>query len=397
MPEGPGGLVKSGSANSDERPLIAHVLFSFDCGGLENGVANLINGLDERAFRHTVIALTGSDWMRQRIQRTDVEVHLLEKREGKDPAAYLRLFRLLRELRPAIVHTRNLGTLDGAMVARLAGVSRCIHGEHGWDVFDPQGASRKYRTLRRVLSPAIHRFVTVSRELEQWLTSVVGIPTRKVQRICNGVDVERFRPSDGDARAVLPPQTFPKEAFVVGTVSRFSAIKDPLALVTAFIQARALPGGERLRLVMVGDGELREAAERQLHEAGAAEAAWLPGARADTPELLRAFDLFVLGSLREGISNTILEAMASGVPVLATRTGGNPELVQSGVTGELIEPRETTELARAILRYATHPERCAAHGRAGRERAVREFSLERMLSDYNAVYRGCLAQPGGIR
>jgi sugar transferase (PEP-CTERM/EpsH1 system associated) len=379
----------------DDRPLIAHVLFSFDCGGLENGVANLINGLDERAFRHTVIALTGSDWMRQRIKRTDVQVHLLEKREGKDPAAYLRLFRLLRQLRPAIVHTRNLGAIDGAMVARLAGVSRCIHGEHGWDVFDPQGASRKYRTLRRVLSPAIHRFVTVSRELEQWLTSVVGIPTRKVQRICNGVDVGRFRPSDGDARAVLPPQTFPKEAFVVGTVSRFSAIKDPLALVTAFIEARAMPGGERLRLVMVGDGELRQEAEERLRQVGAADAAWLPGARTDTPELLRAFDLFVLGSLREGISNTILEAMATGVPVLATRTGGNPELVQGGVTGELIEPRETAALAECILRYATQPERCAAHGRAGRERAVREFSLERMLSDYNAVYRGCLAQPGG--
>jgi sugar transferase (PEP-CTERM/EpsH1 system associated) len=380
---------------ADERPLIAHVLFSFDCGGLENGVANLINGLDERAFRHTVIALTGSDWMRQRIERADVQVHLLEKREGKDPAAYLRLFRLLRELRPAIVHTRNLGAIDGAMVARLAGVSRCIHGEHGWDVFDPQGESRKYRTLRRVLSPAIHRFVTVSKELERWLTGEVGIPSRKVQRICNGVDVERFRPAEGDGRAALPPDRFPKESFIIGTVSRFSAIKDPLALVTAFIEARAMSGGERLRLVMVGDGELKQEAEERLRQAGAADAAWLPGARTDTPELLRAFDLFVLGSLREGISNTILEAMATGVPVLATRTGGNPELVQAGVTGELVEPRETGALAQVILRYATQPERCEAHGRAGRERAVREFSLERMLSDYDAVYSGCLAQPGG--
>ena len=395
MPQGQGGRMNAARAKPDERPLIAHVLFSFDCGGLENGVANLINGLDERAYRHAVIALTGSDWMRQRIRRPEVEVHLLRKREGKDPAAYLRLFRLLKQLRPAIVHTRNLGTIDGAMVARLAGVDRCIHGEHGWDVFDPEGANRKYRALRRVLSPAIHRFVTVSKELERWLTGVVGIPSRKVRRICNGVDVGRFRPSDGDGRAALPPDRFPEESFIIGTVSRFSAIKDPLALVTAFIEARAMPGGERLRLVMVGEGELRAVAEGRLREAGAAEAAWLPGARADTPELLRAFDLFVLGSLREGISNTILEAMATGVPVLATRTGGNPELVQSGVTGFLVEPRETSELAQAIIRYATHPELGEAQGRAGRERAVREFSLERMLSDYDAVYSGGLAQPIG--
>jgi len=107
---------------ADERPLIAHVVFRFDYGGLENGVVNVINGLPETLFRHTVIALTDASDFQRRIRRQDVAVHTLNKRAGKDPGSYMRLFRLLRQLRPAIVHTRNLGTLDCTLVARLAGV-----------------------------------------------------------------------------------------------------------------------------------------------------------------------------------------------------------------------------------------------------------------------------------
>jgi sugar transferase (PEP-CTERM/EpsH1 system associated) len=372
----------------DSRPLIAHVVFSFDYGGLENGVINLVNGLPRDAFRHAIIAMTSATGIRDRIRSVDVEVHALHKHDGKDPVAYLRLFRLLRQLRPSIVHTRNIGTIEGAFVARLAGVPHRIHSEHGWDVFDPEGTNRKYRALRRMLSPTINRFVTVSRELERWLISTVGIPARKVQRICNGVDTDKFRPADGVSRRVLPPDRFPPHCIVVGTVTRFSAIKDPLNLVKAFLEARRAPGGERLRLVMVGDGSLRHEAETMLREAGAGEVAWLPGSRDDIPEVLRELDVFALGSLREGISNTILEAMSTGLPVIATASEGNGELVEPNVTGLLVPPAHAGELADAIVRYANERDLRRMHGKAGRQRAVREFSLRRMLADYNALYGG---------
>lgn len=374
---------------ADGRPLIAHVLFSLDYGGLENGVVNVVNGLDAEAFRHAIISLTTVQDIRSRIRRADVEIHALQKRPGNDPATYLRLFRLLRRLRPSVVHSRNIGTIDTAPVARLAGVPRCIHGEHGWDVFDPGGTRRKYRAMRRLSSPAINRFVAVSAELEQWLVATVGIPAAKVQRICNGVDTERFKPPSGERPRTLLADRFPPDALVIGTVTRFSAIKDPLNLARAFLEARTAAGGERLRLVMIGDGALRGEALALLAAAGVAADAWLPGSRDDIPELLRELDVFVLGSLREGISNTILEAMATGLPVIATATGGNGELVVPEVSGMLVPAGNATALARAMLRYAHEDGLRHAHAEAARARAVREFSLERMLADYATLYTQC--------
>jgi sugar transferase (PEP-CTERM/EpsH1 system associated) len=369
------------------RPLVAHIIFRLDYGGLENGVVNIVNGLPSDSFRHAIIALSDVRDFRQRVRRPDVELFELNKAPGKDPGAYLRLYRLLKKLRPAVAHTRNLGTLEGAVVARLAGVPFRVHSEHGWDEADPHGANRKYRAMRRFVSPVIHRFVAVSREIEQWLGETVGIRSDKVSRICNGVDTQRFRPATEGARAVLPADRFPAGTVVVGSVTRFKSIKDPLNLARAFIAARRDPAGARLRLVMAGDGELRAKAEQLLREAGEDRAAWLPGSRDDVPELLRAMDVFALGSLREGISNTVLEAMATGLPVVATATGGNLELVQDGKTGRLVKPGAPDELAAALLAYARDDAGRVAHGRAARATVEREYSLQRMLGDYAELYR----------
>ena len=375
------------SAAADRRPLIAHLVFRFDYGGLENGVVNVVNGLPESAFRHVIIALTDSSDFRKRIARSDVEVHALNKQPGKDPAAYVRLYRLLKKLAPDIVHTRNLATLEGAVIARLAGVPYRIHGEHGWDVYDPDGTNRKYRAMRRLASPAISRFVTVSRELERWLASTVGIRSDKIIRICNGVDTDKFQCARGAPRVLLPPSIFPPDALVVMSVLRFSPIKDPLNLVRAFIAARRDPAGAKLRLVMIGDGPLRASALQELTAAQLADQAWLPGSRDDVAALLREANLYVLGSLREGISNTVLESMSSGLPVIATRTGGNVELVQEDRTGRLVRPGDSAELAAALLDYARDPAMLAAHGQAARERIGKEYSLRRMLQDYEALYK----------
>ncbi len=380
----------SAADEAEQRPLIAHVLFRFDYGGLENGIVNLINGLDDAEFRHVVVALTESTSFRERL-RDGIEVFELHKRPGKDFPAYGRLFRLLRRLRPAIVHTRNFGTLDCTLIALLAGVPVRIHGEHGWDIFDPDGRVPKYRLMRRALSPLVHGFVTVSKDLRTWLSAVVGIPPAKITWICNGVNTAKFRPRAAEDPAALPAG-FRDGACVIGTVTRFSAIKDPLNLVEAFIRLRSRPDIDvPLRLVMIGDGELRDAALAKLRDAGLADAAWLPGSREDIPQLLRELDVFVLGSLREGISNTILEAMASGVPVVATATGGSVELIDAGRTGQLVAPGDAEALADAIAGYALDPELGRRHGRAARHDAETRFSLATMIAHYRRLYQRSLS------
>ncbi|HEX6996394.1 MAG TPA: TIGR03088 family PEP-CTERM/XrtA system glycosyltransferase [Gammaproteobacteria bacterium] len=373
-------------------PLIAHVVFRLDYGGLENGVVNVVNGLDgQGAFRHAVIALTEATEFRRRL-RPGIAVHAIGKRPGRDLGAYARLFRLLKALRPSVVHTRNFGTLDCAVVAALAGVPVRIHGEHGWDVADPDGTKVKYRIARRACAPFVHEFVTVSEHLRRWLAGTVGIREDKITRICNGVDTARFRAARPDEPRRLPQETFPEGALVVGSVTRFAAIKDPLNLIEAFIRARErLEGASRpLRLLMIGDGELRDAALRRLHAARAADDAWLPGSRDDVAELLRCMDVFVLGSLREGISNTVLEAMASGLPVIATETGGNPELIDSSETGTLVPPGDSDALANAIVAYASDEPLRTRHGAAARAAAVTRFSVDAMVGQYRSLYERAL-------
>lgn len=377
--------------------VIAHIVFRFDYGGLENGVCNLINSLSDEELRHTVIALTDATSFRERL-RSDVPVHEIKKKPGKDLGAYVRLFRLLRNIQPEIVHTRNIGTMDCAVIALLAGVPIRIHGEHGWDVSDPDGTNPKYRLMRRLLSRFVHRFVTVSADLRDWLVEVVRIAPKKIVQIYNGVDIERFRPASQDDVPALPADINAAEAFVIGSVTRFSAIKDPLNLVNAWLMlSERLSGTEREPyLIMLGSGPLFDQARATLEKHAPGGRWYLPGSSDDVADIMRHFDLFVLGSLREGISNTILEAMASGLPVVASDTGGNVELVSAGSNGQLVPPGDTAALADAIAAYVCDLNLATSHGAAARERAESRFSIHSMVRNYRNLYAEMLRAKGFI-
>jgi glycosyltransferase involved in cell wall biosynthesis len=142
----------------------------------------------------------------------------------------------------------------------------------------------------------------------------------------------------------------------------------------------------RLRLVMVGDGPLKKEVLSVIEQAGASRLAWLPGERGDVPSIMRGLDLFVLPSFSEGISNTILEAMASGLPVVATRVGGNPELVEEGTTGKLVPRADPQAMAHAIREYVCNPEACRRQGSAARRTAEQRFSLDVMVNNYADLY-----------
>jgi sugar transferase (PEP-CTERM/EpsH1 system associated) len=244
------------------------------------------------------------------------------------------------------------------------------------------------------MRPFVQQWVALSHDLASTLTGPVGVPGRRVQRICNGVDSERFRPA-GAVRAAIPgcPFTDPR-LWLVGTVGRMQTVKNQVGLARAFVQALATAPAlrDRLRLVMVGDGPLRAQATELLQQAGVADLAWLPGERADVPEVMRGLDGFALPSLAEGISNTILEAMASGLPVVASAVGGNPDLVEAGRTGLLVPADDDAALAAALLHLAGDPPAAAAMGRAGRLRVEQEFSLQVMVAAYQGLYQRMLDQ-----
>ena len=385
----------------DPRPLIAHVVFRFDTGGLENGVVNLINHLPRDAYRHTIISLTDITDFRRRVMRADVQFIALQKPPGHAYKLYPRLFRLFRETRPAIVHSRNLAALETVVPAWAAGVPIRIHGEHGRDMLDLHGANRKYQWVRKLYRPYVTQYIALSRDLERYLCANVGVPAARVEQIYNGVDALKFRPAEA-GRALIEGCPFRDPRFwLVGTVGRMDPVKDPLNLVRAFIQALQLAPAkrERMRLLLIGDGALYSEARAMLGQAGIADLAWLPGERNDVPDILRGLDCFVLPSLGEGISNTILEAMATGLPVIATNVGGNSELVEAGTTGELVPAGDPHALAQPMLAYARDRAVAKTAGRNGRARIEREFSLEAMLGRYRGLYDRLLRaeSPAAVR
>lgn len=374
-----------------QRPLICHIIYRLAVGGLENGLVNLINNLPDDAYRHAIVCVTEATDFRDRIRRSDVEIHEIHKRRGKDLSAYGRMWRVLRRLRPKLVHTRNLPALDMVVPAWLAGIRKFVHSEHGLDLLEIDGKNAKYNHLRRLSRVVVNRYVAVSDDLTRWLREEIGVPSSRLETIYNSVDTARFSP-DLPAQSVLPDGFAPPGAIVVGTVGRLDPLKNQLSLVDAFAHVLALRPElrQKLRLVIVGEGDQRSTLEATIAKACISDLAWLPGARNDTAALYRALDIFVLPSLREGISNTLIEAMASGRPVIATRVGGNSEVVRDGVTGQLIPPQNSEALAAAIQNYVEHPELRRAHAAAGREYVCQRYSLRTMLEKYDSLYRSLL-------
>lgn len=372
----------------DPRPLVLHVVYRFDTGGIENGIVNLINHMPAEAYRHAVLALTDITDFRQRIRRTDVDFIAMNKPPGHGFWLYPRLYCLFRNIAPAIVHSRNLAALEVQVPAWAARVRVRIHGEHGRDVGDIDGDNRSYQWLRRAYRPFVTHYLALSRDLARYLAGKVGVPEARITQVYNGVDAQRFHPADAKGEVIGGCPFAAPQHWLVGTVGRMQTVKDQPTLARAFVRVLDMRPdlAAHLRLVMVGDGPLRAASQAILHAAGVAHLAWLPGQRSDVPEIMRGLQCFVLPSLAEGVSNTILEAMASGLPVIASSVGGNPELVRHGITGEVVPAADPQAMACSIVRLADAPSTAAAMGRAGRADVEATFSLQAMIAAYQRLY-----------
>jgi sugar transferase (PEP-CTERM/EpsH1 system associated) len=368
---------------------IAHVIYRLGVGGLENGLVNLINHMPEDRYRHVIICLTDSTDFKQRLHRDNVRVVELHKKPGQDWLSFWRFYQVLKQHGVTLVHTRNLAALEYQIPAFLAGIKHRVHSEHGWDVFDPDGTNKKYQWLRRFLSPLVQVFIPLSKHLQDYLQYKVNIPSKKITRICNGVDAQKFYPGQSKN---ISECAFLNESdkLIIGTVGRMHGVKDQMTLAQAFVSLMQMKPEylDFVRLVMIGDGPLHEQAMQYLDQAQLSHCVWLPGERKDIADLMRAMDIFVLPSIAEGISNTILEAMATGLPIVATRVGGNPELVESGENGILVNPKAPDTMAKGLDTLIADTEQRKRMGLASRRRVEQQFSIDVMVANYLAVYDG---------
>ncbi|MES1925729.1 glycosyltransferase [Salinisphaera sp. T31B1] len=363
-------------SSADGRPRIVHVLDRFGIGGMEQVALALIGRTLER-YDHRIVCLRGTGELAPRVEALGVVVESIDKKPGKDPRAYARLCKRLRQLRPAVVHTYNIGALDVAFWARLAGVPRVVHAEHGRDVSDPEGRSAKYRWLRRVMAPLISVYVPVSQDLARWLRNDVKLPASRIQLIYNGIDTARYAVASGAGTR--------SEALRIGSVGRLDPVKGFDRLIEAI--ARLNDRNARLAtLHIVGDGPARTSLEQKIVDEGLSERVFLHGSRDDVPAFLADLDVYVCSSIAEGVALTVLEAMAASRPIVATAVGGNPELIDHERNGLLVPSRDAGALAKAVGRLLDDRTLAVKLGDAAREDVCARFSVEAMIDGYCTLY-----------
>jgi L-malate glycosyltransferase len=376
-----------GRSSTIHSPLrVMHLMYELRFGGMELGVTKLVNAQDRSRIASSICSCRPATSAKERLS-PNVPLFELRRRAGNDPLLVARLASLMHRERPHIVHTHAWGTLcEGLLAARLARVPVIVHGEHG-----TTNTRRRNLIVQNWAWHRVDQVLSVSSMLAARMASEVGFPAEGIRTIRNGVDLSRFQHrSQIEARRRLglsPADT------VIGTVGRLVPVKNQAMLLeaAAALHRRQVP----VIIVIVGDGPLKQELTSRAEALGIAAGVRLLGERTDVEQVLASFDVFALTSMSEGLSNTIQEAMASGLPVVATRVGGAEELVDDHRTGLLVPSGDALALAAALEALVVAPERRLGMGSAGRARAQGEFSLERMVSAYEELYYGLIERRRG--
>jgi len=339
---------------------------------------NCINQMQGENFNHVIVSLTDANNFAQS-EDNPIDVYCLGKKQGSDLGVHFKLFKLLKTIKPAILHTYNLPTIEYHPISWLAGVKGHIHAEHGRDIGDPQGLNKKHNVLRKLMSLFIHRYISVSEDLHQWLIERVGISTKKALLIQNGINTDIFN----------VPKT-PSKQLRFTIVARISPVKDHQNLLKAFtLLKEQLPIDKLPSLAIVGDGEQRTKLEQYCHEHELDTVTFL-GARDDIEQILSQTDVFVLSSIAEGIPMTILEAMSAKTPIVATRVGGIPEVIEEAKEGYLVDKSNALALATGLLNYINQPELILEHGENARAKVVNKFNEKNMVQAYLEQYKALI-------
>jgi sugar transferase (PEP-CTERM/EpsH1 system associated) len=375
---------------------IMHVVDHLGKGGLENGLVNLINGLDPDRFEHVVYAVRRLGPNADRL-RGNVRVICMGKQDGDFPIQVGRLARDMRQIEPDVVHSRNWGAVEAVPAARWNRSCAVVHSEHGLETDAQAKEPWRRRCFRRLAFELADRVVAVSYQLRDLHAQRTGFAARRIAVIHNGVDETRFFPDAATRSRMRAELGIADGEFCIGCVGNLLPVKDHVTLLRAL--ALIADGLRSWRLVIAGEGPERPKLEAFLdaHPQWKARVSLL-GTTDRIPELLNAMDVYVLPSLSEGISNSLLEAMSTGVPVIATEAGGNPEVVTDGESGLLFQTGDDGQLAGKLLMLEGNPERRAQLANDGLRRVRQEFSIHSMVRNYASLYEslGAKVSPAAV-
>ncbi len=361
---------------------IMHLVLSLEVGGLENGIVNLINNMDNKRFKVSVCCLEKIGELSDRIDENRKHIFIVQK-DGRMRIKDVRgLARLLKEQQVDILHTHSYGTLlRGFISARLAGVPVIIHGEHGILYTD------KFRRViaQKILLRMVDCTITVSKDLQSRIARDFNVKEKLFIPIINGVDFSKFNHRQGKSSiSVREELGIDDKAVLIGSIGRLVDVKNYPLLINV-INEFVIKGLD-IYLIIVGDGPVKVKLQQGIKDYGLNDRVFLPGRKDNIPDYLSAFDIFVLTSDFEGISNTILEAMACGVPVVATNVGGTPEIVDDGNTGLLVKPRNKNELFNSLKKLYDDPPLRQKMGESAINAIAEKFSLMRMVNEYENIY-----------
>ncbi len=370
---------------------VAHLINHLSPAGKEMGIVKLLNRMDPQRFKGYLVVFD-KVWDTLALDVEKSELIAINKKKGNDPILPFKVAKILRSRKIDILHTHAWGTLvEGILGAKLARTPVVIHGEHG--TFHKTGKRKKVQNL--FWRWADHR-LSVSGILARNLEKTIELPENSFDTILNGVDTEKFRPDAGDREAVRAELGISADTVLIGTVGRTIKVKNhPLMIEAAhFLKDKGLP----FKMVIVGDSpfySIREEMEEKIKKYRLSDSIEFLGNRSDVSRVMNAFDIFVLPSLSEGCSNVIQEAMATGLPVIATNVGGNPELVTDNKTGFLFTSEDAADFADKMERLLLDAELRRQFGRASRQDALQRFSLNVMVKAYEDYYLRALAEKNG--
>lgn len=362
-------------------PRLLHVVDGLDTGGLERFVCDLALSQHAAGQSVAVFSLNRTEGFRAELEAAGVEVIQGDKRGGFDRRLIRRLRAVLRERGVDLVHSHNFVPNYYAALAMLGLPCVLVNTCHN------MGTRLQQRRLRLFFALSLLRTARIATVGDAARTHLVGaglLPAKRTVAVDNGIPVQRFAlgaPARAAARAALG---LPPDTVVLGCVGRLVALKNHALLIAELPALRAQFQG--LHLVLIGDGPLRTELQRQANALELGECVVFAGDRSDVATLLAGFDVFVQPSRTEGLSIALLEASAAGCAIVASRVGGNPEIVFDGERGRLFESEDGTGLRRILVELLEDPAQRMRLGQAAHAWAKREVGIERARERYAALY-----------
>lgn len=374
----------------DNRITVLYIFAALPIGGAEQVLVTEVAGLDKSRYRPIVSVLSEKGPIGELIEKMGIPVFPLGrmKRNQFDYGIIRDLKEIMRREKVQLVHTHLYdGGKYGRLAARLAGVPAIVHTVHNIYV----KRRTKHHWINRGLSRFTDRFIAVSGAVKESMVQYDHISPEKIQVLYNGIDLTQMDVSE-DRKEIRKALGIKPDEVVVGVIARLEEQKGHKVLLEALSLIPQLP--DTLKVLLVGDGKLRLFLEEETRKRGFSTCVLFLGTRKPVFPILSALDLFLLPSLWEGFSVALLEAMAMGLPVIATRVGGAEEVITSGQEGLLIPPGNPQNLAEAIQEALAHLERFQQMAGRGRERVRQNFSEERHLTLLQELYQEVLTAKG---